>query len=58
MIVFDGTKTEINVVLEAEEAMDNGWDFCSTKKEDILITRHGCTSQVKLTEEIQVCEVS
>jgi hypothetical protein len=38
--------------------MGNGWDFCSTKKEVILTACQGWTSQVKLTREIQVCEVS
>jgi hypothetical protein len=38
--------------------MGDEWDFCSTKKEDILMTHQGWTSQVKLTREIWVCEVS
>ena len=38
--------------------MGNGWDFCSTKKEDILMACQDQTSQVKLTREIWVCEVS
>jgi hypothetical protein len=38
--------------------MSDEWDFFSTKKENTLITCQGWTSQVKLTREIQVCEVS
>jgi hypothetical protein len=36
MIVFDGKQTGRQVVLEV--AIGNGWDFCSTEKEDILMT--------------------
>jgi hypothetical protein len=58
MIDFDGKKRERKDDSEAEGAMDDGWDFRSTKKEDILTTNQGWTSRVKLTREIRVCEVS
>ena len=38
--------------------MGNGWDFCSTKKEDILMACQDQTSQIKLTRAIRVCEVA
>ena len=34
------------MVLEMEGAMGDGWEFCSTKKKDILMTHQGW---VKLT---------
>jgi hypothetical protein len=58
MIDFDGKKRERKDDSEAEGVMDDGWDFRSTKKEDILTTNQRGTSQVKLTREIRVCEVS
>ena len=38
--------------------MGNRYDFCSTVKEDILTACEGWTSQIQLTGDIQVCEVS
>ena len=56
MIVFDGRKQKYT--LFCRRAMGNGWDFCSTVKEDILTACEGWTSQVKLTRDIRVCEIS
>jgi hypothetical protein len=58
MIVFDGNKAEGKVVLETKGAIGDGWDFCSTKEEDILMTHQGRISQAKLTREIWVCEIT
>jgi hypothetical protein len=41
MIVFHGRETERKYVLEAEGVMGDGWDFCSSKKEDILMNHTG-----------------
>jgi hypothetical protein len=47
MIVFD-EKTDKKVDSEVEGAMGDGWDFRSTKKEDILTTK----SRVEVPSQI------